>query len=76
LFINILALTLYCLIEWLCRQNNLKVTARKVLKKLRKIRLLEVQMMDGRKAMQLGNIDDDVKAFFDAVGVPLPFGFG
>lgn len=76
LFINILALTLYCLIEWLCRQNNLKVTARKVLKKLKKIRLLEVQMMDGRKAVQLGNIDDDVKTFFDAVGVPLPFGFG
>jgi hypothetical protein len=47
-----------------------------VLKKLKKIRLLEVQMMDGRKAMQLDNIDDDVKAFFDAVVVPLPFGFG
>jgi len=28
----ILALTLYCLVEWLCRQNNLQVTARTVLK--------------------------------------------
>lgn len=26
-------------------------------------------MMDGRKAIQLGNIDDDVKAFFATVGV-------
>jgi len=73
LLINILTLTLFCLVEWLCRQNNLQVTARTVLKKLRKIRLLEMQMMDGRNSMQLGNIDDDVKAFFNAVGISLSF---
>ncbi len=44
LFINILALTLYCLVEWLCRQNNLQVTARTVLKKLRKIRQTVTQV--------------------------------
>jgi len=70
----ILAHTLFCLVEWLCRQNTLQVTARTVLKKLRKIRLLEMQMMDGRNSMQLGNIDDEVKAFCNAVGISLPFG--
>jgi len=69
----ILAHTLFCLVEWLCRQNNLQVTARTVLKKLRKIRLLEVQMMDGRKSIQLGNIDDEVKASLNAVGISLSF---
>lgn len=74
LFINILAFILYCLVEWLCRQNNINVTARTVLKKLRKIRLLELHMMDGRKAMQLANIDEEVKSFFSAVGISLPCG--
>jgi len=28
LFINILDLTLYCLVEWLCRQNNIQLMVR------------------------------------------------
>jgi len=31
-------------------------------------------MMDGRNSMQLGSIDDDDEAFFNAVGISLPLG--
>ncbi|RKL64045.1 hypothetical protein DXT63_03245 [Thermoanaerobacteraceae bacterium SP2] len=66
LFINILALTVYCMVEWLCRKNNMYVTARVVIRKLRKIKLVEFHMLDGKKIVQLANVDDEVKIFFSA----------
>jgi transposase len=73
LFINILALTVYCLVEWLCRKNNIYITARVALRKLRKIKLVEFHMSDGKKIVQLANVDEEVKKFFSVMGVKLPY---
>ncbi|RKL61513.1 hypothetical protein DXT63_16420 [Thermoanaerobacteraceae bacterium SP2] len=73
LFINILALTVYCLVEWLCRKNNIYITARVALRKLRKIKLVEFHMLDGKKIVQLANVDEEVRMFFSVMGVKFPY---
>lgn len=75
IFINILALTLYCLIEWLYRKfTKSNVTARTILDSLRRIALVEIRMNTGQSGFKLANINDEIKTIFNSVGVTVPDG--
>lgn len=75
IFINILALTLYCLMEWLYRKfTKSNVTARTILNELRRIVLVEIRLNTGQSAFKMANVNDEIKTIFNSIGVTVPDG--